>query len=333
MAKSEKTYRYIKKYFDGVYSYNEAQKILNLIEEDCDNEDLEKCMNELWEESALYSSNSDHENLQYQLQAYKLLDELKGKNRNKTKPGKIRKFIYISASIAASILLLFISVNYYNQWTEENMTYVSVNSSHGERKTIDLPDGTIVYLNSCSQLSYPTEFKGDSRLVKLDGQAYFKVSKNERQPFVINTHQFNVKVLGTEFDVKAYKEDEVYFVNVETGKVQVDMPEAMIKLTDKEFIELNTLTENYNKYRDESDVAVWRKGNLRFNKTPIKDVVKELERSYNYKIGFAPGQDFDNLITGEHDNKDLVTVLNSIEFTSGIKYKINEEVKQVILYK
>ena len=69
-------------------------------------------------------------------------------------------------------------------------------------------------------------------------------------------------------------------------------------------------------------MAVWMKGGLRFYSTPIRDVAKELERVYNCRITFASGQDFNNLITGEHDNKSLEAVLKSIEFISGdIKYK------------
>ena len=84
--------------------------------------------------------------------------------------------------------------------------------------------------------------------------------------------------------------------------------------------------------KEEGGVAVWIKGSLRFNSTPIRDVAKELERVYNCRITFAPGQDFNNLITGEHDNKSLEAVLKSIEFISGdIKYK--KEGINVLLYK
>ena len=78
-------------------------------------------------------------------------------------------------------------------------------------------------------------------------------------------------------------------------------------------------------------MALWRKGSLRFSSTPVRDVAKELERMYNCRITFAEGQEFNNLISGEHDNKNLEAVLQSSEYTSGILYK--KEGNQVLLYK
>ena len=140
-----------------------------------------------------------------------------------------------------------------------------------------------------------------------------------------------MRVLGTRFDVKSYSSDEIVSVDVESGKVQVDLPEAMMRLQTKEQILINTASGEYSKRREERSVAVWRKGGLRFNSTPIRDVAKELERMYNCRIAFSDGQEFNNLISGEHDNKSLEAVLQSIEYTSGIHYK--KEGNNVLLFK
>lgn len=137
--------------------------------------------------------------------------------------------------------------------------------------------------------------------------------------------------MGTCFNVKSYSSDEVVSVDVESGKVQVDMPEAMMRLKANEQVLINTVSGDYVKQREEHTVAVWRSGSLRFNATPIHDVAKELERRYNCRITFAEGQTFDNLISGEHDNKSLAAVLESVEYTSGIHYRMKGN--QVLLYK
>lgn len=207
-----------------------------------------------------------------------------------------------------------------------------ITTSFGEKRQVTLPDGTLLVLNSCSQVRYPDRFVGDLREVELEGEGYFRVARNEKMPFVVRTKRLDVQVLGTRFDVKSYSTDEIVSVSVESGKVQVDLPEAMMRLTAKEQVLINTVSGEYSKKTEDRGVAVWMKGGLRFYSTPIRDVAKELERVYNCRITFAPGQDFNNLITGEHDNKSLEAVLKSIEFISGdIKYK--KEGINVLLYK
>ena len=154
-----------------------------------------------------------------------------------------------------------------------------------------------------------------------DATGIFHWLEYRLQTFIVRTARFDVRVLGTCFDVKAYSSDEVVSVDVESGKVQVDLPEAMMRLQAKEQVSINTLSGEYSKRRDERDVAVWRKGGLRFSSTPVRDVAKELERMYNCRITFAEGQEFNNLISGEHENKSLEAVLQSMEYTSVIRYR------------
>ena len=198
-------------------------------------------------------------------------------------------------------------------------------------KNIVLPDGTMLVLNSCSKVRYPIRFVSDERKVELEGEGYFQVARNEEQPFIVSTSRFDVRVLGTSFNIKSYKADELVSVDVESGKVQVDLPEAMMRLRAKEKMLFNTHTGNYNKSSMEQKIALWRKGILCFNQTPIRDVAKELERIYQCRITFADGQSFDNLITGEHENPNLESVLRSIQYASSIYYKRNGN--SILLYK
>lgn len=156
-------------------------------------------------------------------------------------------------------------------------------------------------------------------------------------PFIVKTKRLDVRVLGTRFDVKSYSTDEIVSVSVESGKVQVDLPEAMMRLTAKEQVLINTVSGEYSKKTEDRGVAVWMKGGLRFYSTPIRDVAKELERVYNCRIAFAPGQDFNNLITGEHDNKssrpylnpsNLSVVISNIRKKALMSFFIKNEMKK-----
>ena len=216
--------------------------------------------------------------------------------------------------------------------SEQQITFAEISTSFGEKKRVELPDGTILVLNSCSQVRYPDSFQRGYPESGTGRRRILGWCHNEDMPFIVQTKRLDVRVLGTRFDVKSYSTDEIVSVSVESGKVQVDLPEAMMRLTAKEQVLINTVSGEYSKKKEERGVAVWIKGSLRFNSTPIRDVAKELERVYNCRITFAPGQDFNNLITGEHDNKSLEAVLKSIEFISGdIKYK--KEGINVLLYK
>lgn len=214
---------------------------------------------------------------------------------------------------------------------KQEITYLEASTSYGERKQFRLPDGTQLTLNSCSRIRYPNCFEGKECRVELEGEGYFRVHHNEKQPFIVNTRHFDVRVLGTCFNVKSYSSDELASVDVESGKVQVDLPEAMMRLSAKEQVLINSVLGEYNKRREERTVAVWRKGILSFQSTPIRDVAKELERMYNCHITFAKGQEFNNLISGEHENKSLDAVLQSVEYVSRIHY--NKKGEQVLFYK
>ena len=132
---------------------------------------------------------------------------------------------------------------------------MEASTSYGESRQIRLPDGTQLILNSCSRVRYPSSFVEDERQIELEGEAYFQVQRNEKQSFIVRTARFDVRVLGTCFDVIAYSSDEVVSVDVESGKVQVDLPEAMMRLQAKEQVSINTLSGEYSKQLEEQDVA------------------------------------------------------------------------------
>ncbi|MCD8167244.1 MAG: FecR domain-containing protein [Bacteroides sp.] len=201
----------------------------------------------------------------------------------------------------------------------------------GQKQTLTLPDGSTLVVNACSHVRYPQSFAKDNRQIYLEGEAYFQVAPNKNHPFIITTSKFDIKVLGTSFNVKAYPEDENNSVTVESGKVQIDLPEAMLRLSGQEELAFNTVTEEFYKQRKEGEVSPWVKGGLRFTRTPIRDVARELERFYNCHITFNQGQEFNNLISGEHENSSLEAVLRSIEYITGIRYTITGN--QIFLYK
>lgn len=317
----------LRRYLDDLYTKEEASLLLQSMKDAGNKDMMDELATEVWEESGSQQTVTDLEREKYKKEARLLLKRLEHKKRT-----WFRRVALVAASAAAVVAIVVGSIGYFRYINEEQVTYAEVVTSFGEKKQVTLPDGTLLILNSCSQVRYPNQFRGDIRKVELEGEGYFRVASNEEMPFIVKTGRFDVRVLGTRFDVKSYPTDEIVSVSVESGKVQVDLPEAMMRLTAKEQVLINTTSGEYNKKREEREVAAWIKGSLHFNSTPIRDVAKELERVYNCRITFAPDQKFDNSITGEHDNKSLEAVLQSIQFISGdIKYK--KEGQNILLYK
>ena len=177
--------------------------------------------------------------------------------------------------------------------TKADFSKIKTTSDEPEMKTISTPrgkdyelvlsDGTVVLLNADSKITFPTRFTGDKRTVKLVGEAYFKVSKNKHRPFIVETGNLYTKVLGTEFNLKAYPHSDVN-VTLIKGSVAVNAEgkEVMLKpgenaeYSENKDIEVTTVdTEGY---------IQWKDGYFYFDNVPLIDVVRDLGRWYNVNI-------------------------------------------------
>lgn len=313
------------RYLDGLYTKEDVQKLQEEIKSLEASDSFEEIAINEWEESISHANLDGRERERYKKEASLLLNRIE-----RRKNSYFKRMSIAVASIAAIICLVIGISTYRNYWLEQQIVYLEAYTSYGEKKSLILPDGTELVLNSCSKVRYPNRFINDERRIELEGEGFFQVERNEKQPFIVKTSNFDVLVLGTSFNVKSYPTDELVSVNVESGKVQVNMPEAMMRLKTNEQVCINTKTGNFQKTEIESNIAQWQEGTLYFNQTPIHDVAKELERIYNCTIVFADGE-FSNLITGKHENKSLEDVLNSLEYISGIHYK--KEGNHIILFK
>ena len=318
----------LRRYLNGTYMMSEADELCDgLLRASEDSEVFDEVAAEVWEEAAGEHLSTPFAQRNSYKEAQRLLDKV---NRRRT--FSLRHFAYTAIGIAASILVIFMSVYWFNYSEVTNPKLAEVATSFGERKQVVLADGSRIVLNACSSLQYPTEFDGDIRKVKLVGQAFFEVAHDEEKPFFVNTGNFDVRVLGTEFDVKSYADDEMVSVEVKSGKVEVTLPEATLRLKKEEQILVNTVSGDYNKKKGNKEVASWRKGSLCFNHTPIRDVARELERIYHCRIVFKEGQEFANHISGEHDNQSLDSILESLHFISGVNYRIDGD-GSILIYK
>lgn len=316
-----------RRFLNNAYTCDEAEGFFSAIKDSANRRTVDNMAAEVWEETAGQPSCTLIEKENYKQEARLLLKRIE-----KRKPIVLKRALWIASSAAAMLAIIFSLSHLLKDTSEINQGYTEIYTGFAEKKQFLLPDGSMVVLNACSQLRYPTKFTHrKQRDVVLQGEAYFDVAKDAVKPFIVSTRHFEVQVLGTAFNVKSYNTDVFTSVDVERGRVQVEMPDAMMKLNAREQMTVNTLSGEFNKQKDNRETAVWRKGWLRFNSTPVRDVARELERVYNCRIVFREGQEFNNLISGEHDNQSLESVLQSLEFASGVTYK--KEDNQILLYK
>ncbi len=318
----------IRRYLNGTYMTSEVAELQDGVRRALSDGDLlDEVAAEVWEEGAA----EKHTTVFAQHESYKEAQQLlRGLNRKKR--WNVSRLGYAVVGIAASLILVFLSIYEMDKVHQPVVQMAQVSTGFGERKQVVLADGSKVVLNACSNLQYPETFDGEVRQVSLVGQAFFDIARNEEKPFFVETGKFHVQVLGTEFDVKAYAEDEMVAVEVQDGKVEVTLPEATLRLKRNEQILMNTQSGEFNKKKENKEVATWRRGCLHFNHTPIRDVARELERIYRCDISFHEGQEFTNIITGEPDNQDLESVLESLHIVSGLKYR-KESDGSYLIYK
>ncbi|MBE9460511.1 FecR family protein [Dyadobacter subterraneus] len=185
--------------------------------------------------------------------------------------------VWIAAAVSVTILAFGWFIFKTQSDTPEQIQIATTNNT-GETT---LPDGTRVFLNYNSSISYPENFSGDIRSVALKGEAFFDVKPDASHPFVIDANGTMVRVLGTSFNVKAYKK-ELVRVDVKTGKVRVSKNNKKIELTKGESAEV--LNDTLKSMRADANIMSYKTQVYDFNSTNLGDVVNTLREGYHSDI-------------------------------------------------
>ncbi|KIO76644.1 hypothetical protein TH53_13960 [Pedobacter lusitanus] len=200
------------------------------------------------------------------------------------------------AAAAAILLVLGGTYLYRNRISQvfNPVHQTEVFSKTAERKQLLLADGTKVWLSPESKLSYPDRFNGSKRIVSLDGEAFFEVTHDADHPFIIQSGLVNTTVLGTSFNVSAYKNQPDINVTLVTGKVAVTLKntnhEQPVMITANQRITVSRSTEKITKtdFPDAADFLNRRLGLFDYKGSIFSDVVTDLELQYHLQITLAP---------------------------------------------
>lgn len=285
----------IRKFQRGTISSEEHKVLYNWVHENKANTELfEQLNSEGYRSDALsrfnrYDTEAAWERVNDRLQQI----EVPGRKHS----GKIRTLMVRIAGAAA--ILILVSLLFINREKLSDLLnpvhQQLVNTKTGERKVIQLPDGSKVWLSSASTLSFPERFRGRYREINLKGEAFFEVTKDKTHPFLIHSGSMLTRVVGTSFNIHAYNDQKVATVTVLTGIVSVSeltatrqvMQEVRVKPFEQAILNKVNHTVAAQQYPNAKDLLLRRQGIFHYAGTPVLQIIEDVRKNYNINIQVA----------------------------------------------
>lgn len=252
---------------------------------------------------------------------------------------------------AASLLVIFTGIGYLFYGTKEKeVPFQEIIAARGNKSHIILPDGTHVWLNAESKLSYSQNFGTKNRTVRLEGEAYFDVTKKAEMPFLIElSDHMKIRVLGTAFNLKAYKEDSRVETSLINGSLEVEyslgetiqkvllkpMQKLSLQKTEQPGASTDSLVttavqmtplEYYDAEEKVIGEVVWKENKLCFDATPFDQVLQQLERWFNIRVVLKDASLKQKIFTAYITGEDLLEVMDALSRSAGyFNYEYNKE--------
>jgi len=271
----------------------------------------------------------------------------------KTRSSSIYKKLAWVTGIAASLFIVWFVVFDSPRSTkaDDAKAQNTISTKRGSKSKIQLPDGTEVWLNADSKITYNENFLGDIREVQLSGEAFFDVVRDETRPFIIHTNVIDVKVLGTTFNVRSYSNEKNTETSLIRGSVEISLRSSpdkkfTLKPNDKLIVQnedIKTSSEktsnekrankpplltwgkiNYEKNDSTAKEILWVKNKLSFDKEPMEEIALKIERWYDVKVIIderIKKEDF----TGTFEGESLQQVMEALQLSGKFRYTINKK--------
>lgn len=245
-----------------------------------------------------------------------------------SKKPKWRSLLLEAIKIAAVFILGFALNHFLNQDIKEDIVMQTIHVPAGQNAQLTLADGSKVWLNAGSTLNFPTRFVEGKRQVILEGEGFFEVKANKEKPFIVSTSIYDIKALGTSFNVNAYKQSKEFETALLTGKVEISdrITNHTISLTPNNravFINNRLSVAPI----ESPDYFLWREGIIYFDE-PLTDVLAKLELYFDVNIDVSNKSVLKNKrhCTGKFRTRDgLDHILNVLQLTNHFTYKKDEE--------
>jgi len=323
----------IHKYLKGESSPDELQNAFKLFESPHRNLNLRIVIYEWWNNEEAIQAQPKSENLSG------VLDKIHHQiNLTEIQPRKNRKKQIIKYSGIAAILILgFLTGFFIDQLKIDEPVFYTCIAPNGSVSQLLLPDNTMVYLNSGSQIEYSFSGSEEKREVFLEGEAWFDITKNSKKPFVVHTPFYDVKVTGTQFNVTAYKTDTKIVTTLEEGSIYISSTKNTLLRSNEilhpgEQFVYDTEKGNYKINNVNTKLFTsWKENKLIFINMDLKELIVLLERKFGVDIVVSDNIVLDYHYDGTIKNETILEVLELLKETLPINYKI--EGQQVIIQK
>jgi transmembrane sensor len=236
--------------------------------------------------------------------------------------GPRSRFVWYAAASLVGIILMVSALYFSNlfSFSKEEVT------SKGQRTFVALEDGTKVWLNADSRLSYPKSFRATkTREIQLEGEAYFDVAEDKQKPFIVHTSDILIKVLGTSFNVKSYRKDKTIETTLIKGKVTIESAndKKLTLLPSQQAVFEKQSKKLFLEHKDEAiDYTSWKEGRLIFHDQPLSDIVNELERWFNVSIEVEDRSSLSCHFSAKVNDKTLEEVMELFKDSEAIDYRI-----------
>ncbi len=321
----------ISKKFSGKASLNDISELEQLV---ADNEELKEkymLLNKYWEHEESVNQIIIEEGLQKVLTKLNLPQSIAHQEEKTFSTRKMWLRIAVAATviIAAGYFVFFKTASKSQFFNKQNVL-VEKQNVKGVKSTIELNDGSKIWLNADSKIQYPQVFSGNSREVYLSGEAFFEVKKNPAKPFIIHLANGTIKVIGTSFNVRAYANEKVVETSVSTGKVAfIPKYSDINKVQDTVFLSPDSKAKyqiNKEKVITETTISyddkAWTEGKLIFKGLTFEQIALQLERNFGKKTIFISDEARKYKLTGSFENNSLEEIIFYLSKSKGFNYKI-----------
>ena len=265
---------------------------------------------------------------------------IRGKNRmsafRKIQSPLYRKRIAIAfiRYVAIFILCFFcLQLFYYLNNHSDNILQeiTKIETGAGDKSKITLPDGSIVWINACSSITYDSSFGKNTRPVQLEGEAYFEVKADSEKPFLVQAKEFTYRVTGTSFNVYSYENDNEMSVALLEGGITVEYSTHAIKIHPGEVLFFNKTTGKIIVGKHDVNIlSSWRSGEFIFENMTLEELGKRLERIFNVHFVFENKEIIKETFGGTLRYQDSFETIMKVIKTSNPQFEYN--IKENTIY-
>ena len=333
MKKEQKITEIIEKYIRGECNNSELDEAISFLEDPYKSKVIEPELLKIWNSNDVQSHGGISEK-----ELYEVLDSIHHKinlNRKERKIVRVKQIFVNVAKIAAVLIVGALIGVFSNRLSKSAPVYYTSISPKGSVSQMILPDNTVVYLNSGSELKYNLN-QENKREVYLEGEAWFDVEKDKTKKFIVHTSYYDVNVTGTEFNVKAYPNDDQVTTTLEEGSVNITSNEGF-KLNSPQILKpgeqlIYNKTNNRIKLRnvDTRMYSSWKENKLIFIDMSLEQLILLLERKFGVEINVDDSSLLDLHYDGTIRNETITEVMEILQKTLPIDYKIKDQKIHII---